>query len=462
MRHSRGTMARPNTCFLYVFMATIRSGTASSSHAARMALLGATASHALRAAPTRGTTLVGRDWRIPQLRPKRPPPPKNGTLATLRHTLLAPVRAIRYCYERWSPTLTRTVITCSCGYCAWVAYLHDRDMKNMKKSLSNWKGVPTATVKTLKPALQQTTNAALVVGKKTRTDLVPALGQAWTAAEPFVRRAGTAVVGLMADGAAFAIDAMEDFRDAIKRKRAKRKKLLGLPFSHPARKQRRSRYDRAAEISEKITDGAEIAGAVALNTSKVATRWLGKAGKAVGKAAGGVAAMARNHTVADEGGEEVVDDEVVVEDEDAEELAEAPAEEEEVVVAPSAPEPEVAPRRRGLFPWRRRRPREDDAVAAEPEPEPDVVDEDDDRGEPEAEAEADEEEVVEEEESEEEAGEIYSSDSSASLATPFLAQIRVLKEIIQLTTAPPSPAPPPDAPTLAERASSEPAEVYFV
>ena len=155
----------------------------------------------------------------------------------------------------------------------------------MKKSLSNWKGVPTATVKTLKPALQQTTNAALVVGKKTRTDLVPALGQAWTAAEPFVRRAGTAVVGLMADGAAFAIDAMEDFRDAIKRKRAKRKKLLGLPFSHPARKQRRSRYDRAAEISEKITDGAEIAGAVALNTSKVATRWLGKAGKALGAAA---------------------------------------------------------------------------------------------------------------------------------------------------------------------------------
>ena len=333
----------------------------------------------------------------------------------------------------------------------------------MKKSLSNWKGVPTATVKTLKPALQQTTNAALVVGKKTRTDLVPALGQAWTAAEPFVRRAGTAVVGLMADGAAFAIDAMEDFRDAIKRKRAKRKKLLGLPFSHPARKQRRSRYDRAAEISEKITDGAEIAGAVALNTSKVATRWLGKAGKAVGKAAGGVAAMARNHTVAEEGVEEVVDE--VVDDEEPDEVEEAPAEEEEVVVAPSAPEPEVAPRRRGLFPWRRRRPREDDAVAAEPEPEPepDVVDEDDDRGEAEAEAEADEEEVeTEEPEEEEEAGEIYSSDSSASLATPFLAQIRVLKEIIQLTTAPPSPAPPPDAPTLAERASSEPAEVYFV
>ena len=125
-----------------------------------------------------------------------------------------------------------------------------------------------------------------------------------------------------------------------------------------------------------------------------------------------------------------------------------------------APAPEA---RRGLFPWRRRRPREDDAVAAEPEPEPepDIVDEDDDRGEAEAEADADA-EVDEEEEPEEEAGEIYSSDSSASLATPFLAQIRVLKEIIQLTTAPPSPAPPPDAPTLAERASSEPAEVYFV
>ena len=78
--------------------------------------------------------------------------------------------------------------------------------------------------------------------------------------------------------------------------------------------------------------------------------------------------------------------------------------------------------------------------------------------------EAVDEEVVDEEEAgeEQEAGEIYSSDSSASLATPFLAQIRVLKEIIQLTTAPPSPAPPPDAPTLAERASSEPAEVYFV
>ena len=77
---------------------------------------------------------------------------------------------------------------------------------------------------------------------------------------------------------------------------------------------------------------------------------------------------------------------------------------------------------------------------------------------------ADEEEVVDDE-SEEEAGEIYSSDAAAAasgLATPFLAQIRVLKEIIQLTTAPPSPAPPPDAPTLAERASSEPAEVYFV
>ena len=331
--------------------------------------------------------------------------------------------------------------------------MHDRDMKNMKKSLSNWKGVPTATVKTLKPALQQTTNAALVVGKKTRTDLVPALGQAWTAAEPFVRRAGTAVVGLMADGAAFAIDAMEDFRDAIKRKRAKRKKLLGLPFSHPARKQRRSRYDRAAEISEKITDGAEIAGAVALNTSKVATRWLGKAGKVVGKAAGGVAAMARNHTGAEE--DEVIDE--VVDDEEPDEVEEAPAEEEEVVVAPA---PEV---RRGLFPWRRRRPREDAVVEPEPEPEVEVEEEDDDRGDAEAEAEADEEEVeTEEPEEEEEAGEIYSSDSSASLATPFLAQIRVLKEIIQLTTAPPSPAPPPDAPTLAERASSEPAEVYFV
>jgi len=127
-----------------------------------------------------------------------------------------------------------------------------------------------------------------------------------------------------------------------------------------------------------------------------------------------------------------------------------------------APAPEV---RRGLFPWRRRRPREDAVVEPEPEPEPDVVDEDDDRGDAEAEAEADadEEEVeTEEPEEEEETGEIYSSDSSASLATPFLAQIRVLKEIIQLTTAPPSPAPPPDAPTLAERASSEPAEVYFV
>ena len=455
---TRGPIKRHKTFVSLIMMARPAGAPRSRPPRAAQLILCAAACTALRAAPTRGATLVGRDWRIPQLRPKRPPPPKNGTLATLRHTLLAPVRAIRYCYERWSPTLTRTVITCSCGYCAWVAYLHDRDMKNMKKSLSNWKGVPTATVKTLKPALQQTTNAALVVGKKTRTDLVPALGQAWTAAEPFVRRAGTAVVGLMADGAAFAIDAMEDFRDAIKRKRAKRKKLLGLPFSHPARKQRRSRYDRAAEISEKITDGAEIAGAVALNTSKVATRWLGKAGKAVGKAAGGVAAMARNHTVAEEGGEEVVDDEVVVEDEDAEEVEEAPAEEEEVVVAPSAPEPEVAPRRRGLFPWRRRR---HDAVAAEPEPEPEVEEEDDDRGEAEAEADADA-EVDEEEEPEEEAGEIYSSDSSASLATPFLAQIRVLKEIIQLTTAPPSPAPPPDAPTLAERASSEPAEVYFV
>ena len=115
----------------------------------------------------------------------------------------------------------------------------------MKKSLSNWKGVPTATVKTLKPALQQTTNAALVVGKKTRTDLVPALGQAWTAAEPFVRRRRSRRSGRL-DGRrrGIAIDAMEDFRDAIKRKRAKRKKLLGLPFSHPARKQRRSRYDR--------------------------------------------------------------------------------------------------------------------------------------------------------------------------------------------------------------------------
>ena len=247
MRHSRGTMARPNTCFLYVFMATIRSGTASSSHAARMALLGATASHALRAAPTRGTTLVGRDWRIPQLRPKRPPPPKNGTLATLRHTLLAPVRAIRYCYERWSPTLTRTVITCSCGYCAWVAYLHDRDMKNMKKSLSNWKGVPTATVKTLKPALQQTTNAALVVGKKTRTDLVPALGQAWTAAEPFVRRAGTAVVGLMADGAAFAIDAMEDFGMLLKGSAPSARSCWGCRF----RTRRASRDGRATIEQQK-------------------------------------------------------------------------------------------------------------------------------------------------------------------------------------------------------------------
>ena len=140
---------------MYILIGTISMGAASSPHAARVVLLGATASHALRAAHQLRAQQPGRDWRIPQLRPKRPPPPKNDTaIAYIRHTLLAPVRAIRYCYERWSPTLTRTVITCSCGYCAWVAYLHDRDMKNMKKSLSNWKGVPTATVKTLKPALQ--------------------------------------------------------------------------------------------------------------------------------------------------------------------------------------------------------------------------------------------------------------------------------------------------------------------
>ena len=214
----------------------------------------------------------------------------------------------------------------------------------MKKSLSNWKGVPTANCQNFE-ARSTADDERRVSGWQEDADgfgagFRPGLdrGGALRGGAP-----GTAVVGLMADGAAFAIDAMEDFRDAIKRKRAKRKKLLGLPFSHPARKQRRSRYDRAAEISEKITDGAEIAGAVALNTSKVATRWLGKAGKVVGKAAGGVAAMARNHTVAEEGAEEVVDDEVVEDDEDAEEVEEPPAEEEEAVVAPSAPEPEVAP-----------------------------------------------------------------------------------------------------------------------
>ena len=72
-------------------------------------------------------------------------------------------------------------------------------------------------------------------------------------------------------------------------------------------------------------------------------------------------------------------------------------------------EPEVAPRRIGVFPERRRRPRVDDAVAARarrlPEPgRPDVVDEDvEAQGEAEAEADADRRSAAEEPEEEEEA-----------------------------------------------------------
>ena len=67
-------------------------------------------------------------------------------------------------------------------------------MKEHEEEPVELERVPTATVKTLKPALQQTTNAALVVGKKTRTDLVPALGQAWTAEPANACVARTAVV----------------------------------------------------------------------------------------------------------------------------------------------------------------------------------------------------------------------------------------------------------------------------
>ena len=116
---------------------------------------------------------------------------------------------------------------------------------------------------------------------------------------------------------------MEDFRDAIK-EAGQAQELLGVAvFPSGPQKQRRSRYDRAAEISEKITDSAEIAGAVALNTSKWRRAgWARPARPSREGGEGGVAAW-RNHTVAEEGAEEVVDDEVVVDDEDAEEVEEA-------------------------------------------------------------------------------------------------------------------------------------------
>ena len=431
----------------------------------------------------------GRDWRLP-FRPKKPAPPKKVTeVNRLRETLLAPVRFVKYCYAQWTPTLTRTLITCSCGYCAWVAYLHDRDVTTVKTTLSSWKSVPASTVKTLKPALQQTTTTAVLLGKKTRTDLVPALAQCWTAAEPFVKRAGTATVGLMADGAAFTIDVIEDFRIALKRKRAKRRRLLGLPFAHPARQKRRSRYDRAAEISEKITDAAADASSIALNTSKVATRWLGKAGKTIGKATKAqrqaIAAQMRNDTRADgvggaTGGDAEVDE---TGDDDVADEPEPPAEE----LDASPPATPVAPPRRGLFSRlrpRRRRTQEDDgdardetvedsesedeseAESSESEVDADAAD-DDERGDADADDEAEDEEETNEaaadvEDEADEADEIYSSDAPAAtsggLAKSFLAQVRLLKEIIQLTTAPPAP-PAPEGPTLA--AAGEDPEVYF-
>jgi len=441
------------------------------------------AANALRAPA--GRAPGGRDWRLP-FRPKKPAPPKKVTeVNRLRETLLAPVRFVKYCYAQWTPTLTRTLITCSCGYCAWVAYLHDRDVTTVKTTLSSWKSVPASTVKTLKPALQQTTTTAVLLGKKTRTDLVPALAQCWTAAEPFVKRAGTATVGLMADGAAFTIDVIEDFRIALKRKRAKRRRLLGLPFAHPARQRRRSRYDRAAKISEKITDAAADASSIALNTSKVATRWLGKAGKTIGKATKAqrqaIAAQMRNDTRADGVGGEAGGDAEVGEmgDDDAE-----PAEPlvEEVVASP--PATPVAPLRRGLF--SRLRPRrtqeddgdardetaedsesEDESEAESSESEVDADADDDERGDTDADDEAEDDEeadaaAADVEDEADEADEIYSSDAPAApsggLAKFLLAQVRLLKEIIQLTTAPPAP-PAPEGPKLA--AAGEMAEVYF-
>ena len=201
---------------------------------------------------------------------------------------------------------------------------------------------------------------------------MPALGQAWTRPRP-VRR-GNCSSRFDGRRRGLAVDAMEDFRDATAASGPSARSCWGCSSHPPANKD--GRAWRAAEISEKITDGAEIAGAVALYV-KVATRWLGKAGKA-GKAAG-AAAMARNHTVAEEGVEEVVDDEVVEDDEERTRSRRR------------------RPRRRRWWShhlrrsWRWRRGGaasspgggggcEEDAVAAGPSDRPDVVDEDDDRG----------------------------------------------------------------------------------
>ena len=191
----------------------------------------------------------------------------------------------------------------------------------------------------------------------------------------------------------------------------------------------------------------------------MATRWLGKAGKAVGKAAGGVAAMARTTPLRRKGWRRSSTKLWMTRSRRGRGGAGRGGGGGGRTICAGAGGGAAAAR---PLPWRRRRPREDDAVAAEPEPEPepDVVDEDDDRGE--AEAEADEEEVDEEPEEEEEAGEIYLLDLFGEPRDAVPRADTGPRHIIQLTTAPPAPAPPPDAPTLAERASSEPAGVYFV
>ena len=81
----------------------------------------------------------------------------------------------------WPPTVTRTLLTCSSAYCAYVAWLHDRDMAQMRRRLTDWQGAAQATSAKLAPAVRAGAEASAAAHASVQAEDPPLATVAWHA-----------------------------------------------------------------------------------------------------------------------------------------------------------------------------------------------------------------------------------------------------------------------------------------
>ena len=168
-------------------------------------------------------------------------------------------------WEAWPASLTRVLLTCSSLYCAFVAWEHERDVAQLKRKVTDLRGMADSTTATVKPvfltAIAAGREAAEALKNATETHTIPAAKAFAAAAGPRAARGARAAVGVAAAAAACAIDGCEAARDDLERRRAdrERRKRAADPARVADRRAelRALRDEAAAELAalDEVDDG---------------------------------------------------------------------------------------------------------------------------------------------------------------------------------------------------------------